>query len=287
MANREVNTHLRAIVFDRKIRINWSLALPLIQRVMNTFEHSSIGCAPSQIIFGNAIDLDRNILHKYEGDETHTPDIKNETYSAYYRKLLNMQAEVVARAQTIQETVNQKHISRKLQKSPNTEDYTVNDYVLWEYPESNLRKDSRPDRLSSHYRGPYRVISSQDGTLQIQNLITEQQHEVLTNHVKPFRYDPNIVDPKTIALHAESEFYIEKIVDIRGTRKKQRFQRKKLELLVRWTGYEQRHDTWVDYGQVKTSDVFIKYCSQNGFVYLLDQPQKLRLQELQELQQMD
>ena len=198
-----------------------------------------------------------------------------------------MQAEVVARAQTIQETVNQKHISRKLQKLPNTEDYTVNDYVLWEYPESNLRKDSRPDRLSSHYRGPYRVISSQDGTLQIQNLITEQQHEVLTNHVKQFRYDPNIVDPKTIALHAESEFYIDKIVDIRGTRKKQRFQRKKLELLVRWTGYEQRHDTWVDYGQVKTSDVFIKYCSQNGFVYLLDQPQKLRLQELQELQQMD
>ena len=72
-ANREVNSHLRAIVFDRKIKVNWSLALPLIQRVMNTFEHSSIGCAPSQIIFGNAIDLDRNILHKYEGDEANAP----------------------------------------------------------------------------------------------------------------------------------------------------------------------------------------------------------------------
>ena len=45
-ANREVNTHLRAIVFDRKIKVNWSIALPLIQRLMNTFEHSSIGCAP-------------------------------------------------------------------------------------------------------------------------------------------------------------------------------------------------------------------------------------------------
>ena len=106
---------------------------------MNTFEHSSIGCAPSQIIFGNAIDLDRNILHKYEGDEANAPAIKNETYSKYYRRLLNMQAEVVARAQTIQEMVNQKHISRKLQKLPNTEDYEVNDYVLWEHPDVFLK----------------------------------------------------------------------------------------------------------------------------------------------------
>ena len=281
-ANREVNTHLRAIVFDRKIKVNWSLALPLIQRVMNTFEHSSIGCAPSQIIFGNAIDLDRNILHKYEGDEANAPDLKNQTYSKYYQRLLNMQAEVVARAQTIQETVNQKHISRKLQKFTNTDEYNVNDYVLWEYPESNLRKDSRPDRLSSHYRGPYRVISSQEGTLQIQNLITEEQHHVLINHVKPFRYDPNIVDPKTVALHAQSEFYLEKILDLHGTRKKQRFQRKKLQVQVRWLGYAHQHDSWVEYDSVKTSDVFIKFCAQKGFKYLLDKPQKLRLKELQD-----
>ena len=32
-ANREVNKHLRAIVFDRKIKTNWSIALPLLQPV--------------------------------------------------------------------------------------------------------------------------------------------------------------------------------------------------------------------------------------------------------------
>ena len=74
-ANREVNTHLRAIVFDRKIKVNWSIALPLIQRLMNTFEHSSIGCAPSQIIFGNAIDLDRNILYRHEDMDDKTPPV--------------------------------------------------------------------------------------------------------------------------------------------------------------------------------------------------------------------
>lgn len=63
-ANKEINKHLRAIIFDRKIKANWSTVLPLIQRFMNTTEHSSLGCAPSQIIFGNAVDLDRRILHE-------------------------------------------------------------------------------------------------------------------------------------------------------------------------------------------------------------------------------
>ena len=54
-ANKEVNRHFRAIVFDRKIKSNWSLTLPLVQRVMNTTVHSSTGVASAQIIFGNAI----------------------------------------------------------------------------------------------------------------------------------------------------------------------------------------------------------------------------------------
>ena len=40
------------------------MALPLIQRVLNTTVHSSIGTSSSQIIFGNAIDLNRRILHE-------------------------------------------------------------------------------------------------------------------------------------------------------------------------------------------------------------------------------
>ena len=91
-ANKEVNKHLRAIIFDRKIKTNWSLVLPLVQRVMNTFVHSSIGCAPAQIIFGNALDLDRRILHSPPPDDEFT----NTTYPEYVYKLLNLQAEVIA-----------------------------------------------------------------------------------------------------------------------------------------------------------------------------------------------
>ena len=84
-------------------------------------------------------------------------------------------------------------------------------------------------------------------------------------------------------MHAAAEFYPEKIVDIYGTRRKQRYQRTGLQLQVRWSGYTEKDDSWVDYDQVKTSDVFIKYCQQNNFIYLLDKKEKARLTDMAEM----
>jgi hypothetical protein len=61
-ANKEVNRHLRAIVFDKKIKSNWSRYLPLVQRIMNASVHNTLGVTPAQIVFGNAVNLDRNLI---------------------------------------------------------------------------------------------------------------------------------------------------------------------------------------------------------------------------------
>jgi hypothetical protein len=82
---------------------------------MNTFEHSSIGCAPSQIIFGYSVDLDRIILHPTKNKDLQAED--SPTYPEYVYKMLNLQAQVIARAQVIQETIANRHISNKLQFS--------------------------------------------------------------------------------------------------------------------------------------------------------------------------
>ena len=153
---------------------------------MNTAVHSSTGVAPAQIIFGNAIDLDRHILHK------NPPNTEPVQYSDYVSKLLNMQAEVIARALTIQEIVTHRHVEKQLRTLQVTPGFNPNDYVLWEYPKSGLSKDSRPDRLTPHYRGPYRVTRATGHTVQIQNLITEELHEVIVSHLKSFNFDPTI-----------------------------------------------------------------------------------------------
>ena len=71
-ANKEVLRHLRAIIFNQKVITRWSLALPLLQSIINAELNSNTGCAPAQSIFGNSIDLDRGILLSFipEGNNT-------------------------------------------------------------------------------------------------------------------------------------------------------------------------------------------------------------------------
>jgi len=56
--NKEVLRHLRALVFDDKTHSRWSKRLIFVQRILNTTEHESIGVAPCQLLFGNAIQLE-------------------------------------------------------------------------------------------------------------------------------------------------------------------------------------------------------------------------------------
>ena len=61
-ANKEVMRHLKAILLDKNIVNDWSISLPLVQRIMNASVHSSIGVSPAQLLFGNAVTLDRGIF---------------------------------------------------------------------------------------------------------------------------------------------------------------------------------------------------------------------------------
>ena len=62
--NKEVMRHLRALVFDDKTFANWSLKLPLVQRILNSSEHESIGVSPAQLLLGNAISLDKEVFYQ-------------------------------------------------------------------------------------------------------------------------------------------------------------------------------------------------------------------------------
>jgi len=167
-------------------------------------------------------------------------------YPDYIIELLKVQAEIIARATTIHGIVSRKHISKKTKKLANTHTYNINDYVILEYPEG-LRKDSRPNKLASHYRGPFRIININDleRTLTIQNLVTDKCTDVLITQVIPFRFDPNLVDPKDVALQAAGECEVEEIIDIKGTRnRKRQYDKRNLMLRVRWAGYDESKDTW-------------------------------------------
>ena len=95
---------------------------------------------------------------------------------------------------------------------------------------------------------------------------------MITNHLTPFVYDSRIVDPYTVALHAQQEFIPSEILDIFGTQNKKtrKFNRTDLLVKVRWAGYSSHWDSWEPYSQLKTSDVFKKFCQDRRLDYLLD-----------------
>ena len=108
--------------------------------------------------------------------------------------------------------------------------------------------------MTPHYRGPYRVIQSTGNTVNNQNLITEERHDVLVSYLKPFNYDPTIVNPVEVASHAQQEFLPGKILQIDGncsTGRHRRYLRTNLPVKVRWTGYSEQRDTWESYQELK------------------------------------
>jgi hypothetical protein len=64
-ANREIGKHLRhicnMICLDRRVQGSWSKYLPLVQSTMSNCTHSVIGVPPIKIVFGGAIEPDRNL----------------------------------------------------------------------------------------------------------------------------------------------------------------------------------------------------------------------------------
>ena len=59
---KEIRRHVRAIIYSRNLIDDWSLILPLVQRILNAEVKEALGVSPAQILFGNALQLDRRIL---------------------------------------------------------------------------------------------------------------------------------------------------------------------------------------------------------------------------------
>ena len=71
--NKEANRYIRAFTFDKSTQDNYQDHRPFIMRILNTNVNERTKVALAQLVYGNAINLDRGILIPF--DETQlTPD---------------------------------------------------------------------------------------------------------------------------------------------------------------------------------------------------------------------
>ncbi len=152
MVEREIRTlqeHLRAFLFDKEIKNKWSILLPLIQWIMNASVHSAIQCCPAQLVFTDAVDLDRHIIHEpLERDSVSLPK--------WHKDVVEAQAYLIVAVQKLLKDVDDAHRKKRQRPGPITT-YPVGSYVLVQHVNGRGRPPTKTHLL---WLGPYLVIKS-------------------------------------------------------------------------------------------------------------------------------
>jgi transposase InsO family protein len=157
---KEFLKHMRDYVFKGQMIGEWGLAVPIIQRIMNAAYHARLGCSPANLVYGNAIDLDRCIVHEPRAEET-------EELSEWHQKLVKLQAKLILKVQEFLKKTDEEHLAarQELQSKKKRASFKNGEYVLVRY------LDSRPPtKLHSPWKGPYRVVGCVDDIVSIQDI---------------------------------------------------------------------------------------------------------------------
>ena len=262
-ANKEVMRHLRNILFDRNIEIkDWSLYVPLVQRIFNATEIESIKTSPGQIIYGNSIQLDRRLFEVTKTIASEGPL----NLSNYLDNLLQQQMHIIHLAQKHQIGKDQAHIFQKKQASTNPTQYEIGSYVLLEYAAGGLRRGP-PNKLMPFLEGPFKVVNLYGTRYTLQNLINGETRDVHVSRIRPYlnTSDTSLENMRSIAVRDHHEFVVESILDHSGDPKK----KSELSFKVRWKGYTEEHDSWEPWKNLRLVEQLHDYLRSHNMAKLI------------------
>ena len=254
-ANKEVMRHLRAIIYDRRMIAAWRDYVPLVQRIINAEVHSSIGVSPAQIVFGNAINLDRGLF----SEKPQLP-VEESKMSQWTSKMLKAQAALVQLAQNTQQKKDMHHIATH-HRDKSTE-FKDNDYVLVQYEQEGHKP---PSKAHTQYKGPFRVVNHVKSIYTVQNLVTNKLEDYHVKNLKPFLYDPETTDPRDVANRDQFAWDVEAILSHKGDPNKV----SSLRFKVHWKGFPVEEATWEPWKNVRALEVLHEYLAQKGLRKLI------------------
>lgn len=261
-ANKEVNKHLRSLLHEFKSVNNWSMYLPLAQRIMNASVHSSIGVAPATLVFGNAISLDRGIFL----DTKKMANSENVELSLWSSKMLEMQTKLFRAARLNQEVKDIKH---KRKSSPKRTEFAVGTFVLVQY------RTRPPSKFHMPWAGPMKVVKVDKSNYSLQDMVTLKIRDYHITQLKEFKYDSIDDDPIEVARNEQQEFVVATILSHRGSPRA----RSELEFLVKWEGYDESYDSWEPWDFVKDNIHLNQYLYRNKMKRFLTKEQKLEVEQ--------
>ena len=259
-ANREILRHIRSILFDKGLYDDWDMAIPAVQRIMNSQVSSVTGCTPAELVLVNASNLENGIFTNTNGNNT-------DTLSEFISKRLKIQKTALEACQKrLQEAEEEKLRTASTQPT----EYTVGSYVLLRYPEEDIIKGK--GKLKLPLRGPMLVMSFTNDKYIVQDITTGNEYPVHVSRLIPFYYDETKEDPYKIAVKDLDETEVDFIVDHTTARMKS-----KMEFKVRWLGQDESHDLWLPWKSLYNNTQLHKYLHDNGMKKLI--PKQFKREE--------
>jgi hypothetical protein len=277
-ANRAVLENLRNLIFDKRLKLHgehqWSDILPLAQRIINSSFNSSIGCSPSQILFGNNVDLDRCLLRKQGAILPQSTVVTD-----YVEQLSHNQAVIISAANTFLHETQARNLKKWKQthKTDLSLERAVEDgaWVL-----ARIADDAPHSKLKPKWRGPYKLLDFKSETHSIVRMWDTVSKKVIEAHLNDVElwnplFEHSVEGLTKVAEYDNWSYPIESILGIALDPKDEdvepvplalnlpRTSSKKHDYLfsVKWKNYNE--PSWVPYSEVKNSSTFSFFAAAN------------------------
>lgn len=277
-ANKEVLRRLRDLIFEKRLVTIWSDLLPLVQRIMNSHVVSSIGVSPAQIVFGNAVDLDRHFfppnltkLPEKEGSPEVDGNSNELAYRQYVDTLITNQSTVIALAQKHLLEHDQTALEKRLKQGELTV-FPIGSIVLAQYHDTGLGAKP-PTKLHPKWEGPFRVtnITNSGNTYVLQNFVDGGVTKRHLTDLKLFHHsdEETSLTLSDVALRDRiHEFSVDRVLAHRfkqtaGGSISDKNKSSNLEVHIHWKGFSSRWDSWEPFKNVRLNDIVIDYLRAN------------------------
>jgi len=117
------------------------------------------------------------------------------------------------------------------------------------------------NNFSNH---PMKVISHEDGVYRIRDLYNHTDMDVHVSRLSPFLYDPNRVDPESVAYRDHDAFKVQKIVAFKHFGPRKYWQAK-----VRYEGCDETQDEWISWREAHKMEQMHNYLQEHNLQKLI------------------
>ena len=253
-ANKEVNRHLIALTFDKSTAQDYKLCVPFVQRIINSNYNEITKISPAEMLFGNALDLDRSI---FLPAQERNASVLEKPLSAHTSKMLSIQDNLIKIARDQLQFSDRNRIGYY---PVDRTAFAKDSYVLVKY-----RTGNPPTRLHTKWRGPMRVISNNFNNYTLRDLINHKDKIYHVTDLRVFHFDPIKTDTQDVARKDYLEYFIEEVLSHRGNVRYS----SQLEFKIKWLGYEEDKNSWEPWKILRDTEKLHTYLRLHGLAKLI------------------